>query len=486
MFCLIVKGDIDTETNTGAMRSDWEHVQSLARELGNKKWQYRALAQLGIAAFYDGDLEGSRTRVGTALAAATDAGDIGAQIRILTIVARGLVQSKMFEQALASAENIVKLAAHTPDAGYQFSAKELCIEAFIGLRRFDAAQKIADEALKRATEAGRVSHQGSILYLAADIAFAQSDHERAIAILKQAIDLGKSAGLTRLLADTYARATEIYRKTGDLAAAEDAAASAAASTQACGDMWAVPQRLQELAELHLARGRYQDADGVYDRAETFLDAMIGSVSTVMDKTAIITASSQIYAQHFALVAQRFDDPVKAYSIIEQVRGRVASDLLASGTVSTPEAKGVERAISQLRLKLMSTRSTNELRSLRDQILMVEQTRWVNSGVTMLKRGLRENIGIEQVQKVLPASAVLLEYVLAEPNSYCLAISGLSRRLIPLTGKSKIETLVSAYLKAVKAKKPAVAEARSLYDSLLRPIREAVQKSTLIVVRDGSA
>src|SRR5581483_4688913 len=186
------------------------------------------------------------------------------------------------------------------------------------------------------------------------------------------------------------------------------------------------------------------ADGVYDRAETFLDAMIGSVSTVMDKTAVITASSQIYAQHFALVAQRFDDPVKAYSIIEQVRGRVASDLLASGTVSTPEAKGVERAISQLRLKLMSTRSTNELRSLRDQILMVEQTRWVNSGVTMLKRGLRENIGIEQVQKVLPASAVLLEYVLAEPNSYCLAISGLSRRLIPLTGKSKIETLVSAY------------------------------------------
>ena len=40
MFCLIVKGDIDTETNTGAMRQDWEQVQILARDLGDTKWQY--------------------------------------------------------------------------------------------------------------------------------------------------------------------------------------------------------------------------------------------------------------------------------------------------------------------------------------------------------------------------------------------------------------------------------------------------------------
>ena len=60
MFCFIVKGDIDTETNTGAMRQDWEQVQTLARDLGDMKWQYRALAQLGIAAFYDADLETAR------------------------------------------------------------------------------------------------------------------------------------------------------------------------------------------------------------------------------------------------------------------------------------------------------------------------------------------------------------------------------------------------------------------------------------------
>jgi len=43
---------------------------------------------------------------------------------------------------------------------------------------------------------------------------------------------------------------------------------------------------------------------------------------------------------------------------------------------------------------------------------------------------------------------------------------------------------AAYLKAVKAKLPATTEARNLYDALVRPIPEAPQKQSLIIVRDG--
>ena len=42
MFCLIVKGDFDGESDTPAMRRDWTEVASLAQALGNPKWQYRA------------------------------------------------------------------------------------------------------------------------------------------------------------------------------------------------------------------------------------------------------------------------------------------------------------------------------------------------------------------------------------------------------------------------------------------------------------
>src|SRR6202044_3795053 len=152
MFCFIVKGDIDTETNTGAMRQDWVQVQTLAQELGNTKWQYRALAQLGIAAFYDADLETARKDAGTALAEATKAGDIGAQIRILTILASGLFESKMYEQALAFVENAIKIATGTPDAGDQFPTQELRIDVLIGLKQFNAAERVDQEFLGRARE----------------------------------------------------------------------------------------------------------------------------------------------------------------------------------------------------------------------------------------------------------------------------------------------------------------------------------------------
>ena len=64
LFALIVKGDIDAEIDTAAMRRDWQEVQALARELGDSKWTYRSLAMLGVAAFYDGDMETARKSAG--------------------------------------------------------------------------------------------------------------------------------------------------------------------------------------------------------------------------------------------------------------------------------------------------------------------------------------------------------------------------------------------------------------------------------------
>jgi CHAT domain-containing protein len=448
------------------------------------KWQYRALAQLGIAAFYDADLETAGKNVGTALAAATKARDAGAQIRFLTILAHGFVESKMYEQALAYIENAIKIATATPDTGYQFPAQEIRIAALIGLKQLDTAQQVVAEFLTRARETRRSVHEATALVFAADVALARNDRQAALATLQQAIDLGETAGLPRVLAAVYSRAAEIHRESGDLEKAERSAELAAASTQASGDVWAVPLRLQALAELQVARRRYTEADRVYDRAEAFLDSMIGKVSTALEKTAVITASSQIYSQHFALIAEQLNDPQKAYAIIEQVRGRVATDLLAAGSVASSAAKKTERTISQLRLNLMTARSTDEVRSLRDQIFMMEQARWVTPGVSVLKTKSRETVGIEQLQQALSPSAMLLEYVIADPNSYCLTISRTGFRIVRLGNKVRIEALVSAYLKAVKAKLPAVTEARTLYDALLLPIPEATQKDSLIIVRDG--
>jgi CHAT domain-containing protein len=271
---------------------------------------------------------------------------------------------------------------------------------------------------------------------------------------------------------------------GGLENAERFADLSSAATQASGELWAVPQHLQTLAELQIARGRYQEADRSYDRAEAFLDSMIGNASTLLEQTAVITASSQIYSQHFALIADRFNNPQKAYAIIEQVRGRAAADLLASRMTTPSAAKTIERAVSRLRLQLMAAQSTHDVASLRDEIFMEEQARWVTPGASVLQANSRETVAVEQLQKRLPASTVLLEYVMADPNSYCLAISASGSRIVHLGSKARIDALVRSYLKSVKARLPAIREARSLYDALLRPIAETTQKGTLIIVPDG--
>jgi len=243
-----------------------------------------------------------------------------------------------------------------------------------------------------------------------------------------------------VLADGNALATEIYRRAGDLDKAEHSAELAAAATQASGDLWAVPQRLQAVAELQIARGQYADADRVYDRPEAFVDSMIGKATTVLEKTAVITASSQIYSKHFSLVADHFGDRKKAYSIIEHVRGRVAADLLAAGASSTPAAKNTEHTIAQLRLKLMAAGSTDQVRELRDQIFIAEQARWITPEVSLFKTKSPEAFEVEQVQRTLPVSVLLLEYVLADPSSYCVAITRDASRIVRLKSKVEIDRL----------------------------------------------
>ena len=61
------------------MREDWEQVLALATELNDSKWQNRASAQLGLAAFYDGNADAAASAVAKAVQIANKTGDVGGQ-----------------------------------------------------------------------------------------------------------------------------------------------------------------------------------------------------------------------------------------------------------------------------------------------------------------------------------------------------------------------------------------------------------------------
>jgi len=50
---------------------------------------------------------------------------------------------------------------------------------------------------------------------------------------------------------------------------------------------------------------------------------------------------------------------------------------------------------------------------------VEQAQWITPEISILKAQSHDPVSMEQVQRSLDPSAVILEYVVADPRSYCL-------------------------------------------------------------------
>lgn len=319
---------------------------------------------------------------------------------------------------------------------------------------------------------------------AAEIALARGDVTNAVAQLEESVEICKKAGFQQLEAQPEEILAEIYQQSGDLTKAEEFASQAAAATQASGDKWSVPERLKTVAELQVRQGKFVDADRTYDRAAAFIDTGLANASSVLEKNALIKPSSDLYAEHFSLVASKLHDPVKAYRIVEQVRGRVIADLLMAGSVNSPAARTAEYKISQLQLKLASAASTEDVHRIRDQIFSLQESRWITPDVNILKRRSPETAKLQLVQQDLDNDTAILEYVLGQQQSYCFVISRDSYRIVPLAAEPEIDTAVARYLIAIKNKLAAHGPAKRLFDLLLGPISEAQRKHKLVIVRDG--
>jgi CHAT domain-containing protein len=485
LFCLIVRGDIDGEIDAVPMRRDWEAALSIAQTLGDKKWENRASGEIGFALFLAGDVTTARQKVTAALIGATMLQDAGAQIRYLAAIGHGFVQLGSYEDAMGYFDKALKIAAAIPDAGYQFVVNEGRLQAFRSMGKLDAAQELADDIIAHARAKQKHVKETQALITASTVATAKKDDAKAVEDLQDAIELAQKGGFTRLLADAQFYLEDIYRKRGDLPKAESLAAAAAEGTQSSGDIYLLPYRLQALAQLQASQGKYREASETYDRASDILDSMIGNVTSAQAKLGLITSMSAIYSEHFTLVASHLNNTSKAFSVLEHARGRVTTDLLMSGRPpDSPKELKIEKQIARLNLELTKAKSSGEVRKIRDEIFLVEEARWLAPGSNPWKARPWETIPLERVRNSLSPNQMMLEYVLAEPQSYCLAITKDFARIVPLASRADIDNLVSTYLKSLKTKGTSKQEGARLYTMLLKGIPEVSTKVRLIVVPDG--
>src|SRR5713226_6080037 len=484
MFCLIVKGDFDGESDTPAMRRDWTEVVSLARALGNTKWEYRAQGQLGFADFHDGDLPGAQRNVAQALIGATKTGDIGGEIFYLSATAYGLTKQGMNDQAIQYADRAIAIADANPDAGYPIIAHQARLLAMVQAGQVSAAQEELNRLLNRPEAQASDDQLSELNSTASQIARSQGDMPGAIAYLTEALRHAEAIDNKNAIPQFQSELSYLYRLTGNLSQAEVLARRAAESAQTLGYVPLIPKLLNVLAQIQISQKEYVEADQTYDRAAAIQDVMIGNADSPLGKTALIKGAGDLYAKHFGLIAEHGGDPAKAFTVVEQARGRVMTDLLISGDKTSPESLATEKNLARLRLQLSKAHSDKDIKKLRDQIFLAEQSRSVTPELSILKAREHQVITSRQLQDSLSNSEALLEYVVDDPASYCLVITRTSIRIVKLPAREAFSTLVIAYLDKLKAKERADDEARHLYDVLLRGLPGLEGAKQFIIVRDG--
>jgi len=383
-------------------------------------------------------------------------------------------------------ERAIRIAEADKDCGLPFMAYEGKAQALVAIGRPNDARSVLQDALAKARSQQKQGHEAQLLIVLGKLAAQSGNQQEAIADLEDAGRLAARVQFYRMDADAMFELAKLYRDSGDLATADARATQGLAASQQVGDRYYVPRNLTISADLKARRGRIAEAKALYRHAEDVIDGMLGGDDSYWN-SSIAAAMSQTYLQHFELVAKE-GDTVGAFQILERVRGRTLASALADRNAAprsgSTEAATLDSYVANTQTRLMQTNSPVEREQLLDALAEYEwrlRLAW-NEGD---QRFPIDPAPLSQVQESLKLDETLLEYVLAEPNSFCISVTRttLSLRVLP-AGRKEIETLVQRYVDDVRAKKTSPEEAKQLYAFLVQPIPGTSTGKRFIVVPDG--
>lgn len=490
LWCLIAKGYTDIEIDYRATKKDWLEAQQLANELGQKQWVTRASGELGLVAFLEGNPGRAARLLGGALLSTMASGDVGGQIRFLELLGRGFEEVNRHAEALRFFDRAIKLAESEKDSGLPFMAYEGKAQALIATGKADDAKKVLEDALTKARSQQKRGHEAQLLILLGNVAAQTGDKELAIADLENAGQFATTVQFYRMEADAMFELAKLYRDDGDLATADARATQGLAASQRVGDRYYVPRNLTVLAALKAQRGRIDEAGALYDQAEDVIEGMLISVDEPYWNSSVAAAMSQTYLQHFELVARNGNVP-EAFRVLERVRGRTLAWALenrkAFATSESDQTASLETNVAGLQARLMQTSSAAEREQLLDQLVEFERRlglAWTR-GDAANQRLPVQPASLNTVQRDLNPDEILLEYVLDDPNSYCVAVSrsGAFVRVLP-SGRKEIEKLAQSYIDEIRARASGTNVSKRLYELLVKSIPETANNSRFLIAPDG--
>ena len=492
--CLIVRGDVNLEIDAPAAKDDWETALEIAKSIGDRKWQSRAIGELGMIAFLLGDASAARLQVGQALMNAKTIGDVGAEIRYHAAIATGLHLSQEYEQALRYFDLALNLAAKHPETGFQYISYWGKAKALMGLKRFQEAEELIRDSLRQAEADDRRVKKVQMLLAASDLARTLGKRDEALAYLQEALPIAEQGGFRRFLAEIYFDLADIYQRANNIRDAEAYASRAVTISEEVGDTFLLPSQLLVLANLKQAEGRRDEALQILERATDVVEGLLVNIPTPDHAATLIRAMSRIYVKHFELAAtdQKLVD--YAFAVLERARGRVLRDVIEQ--VSASELSGrrseeyirLQRQLSRLQRSLLKLRNPKEREMALQQIWEVEQ-HLIGAEVQIRTwKGPRSQaISLEALRAGLMADQVLVEYVWGEQRVYAMTISRNEARITPLAERAHVERLLAAYFELLQAgsESPRTRKAgNSLYRGIVAPLRLPASTKKIVIVPDG--
>jgi CHAT domain-containing protein len=490
LWCLAAKGYTDLEINPVSAKRAWTEAQGIAQMLGEAKWEARAKGELGFVAFLEGDSRRAAIMVGDAFLSAKASGDVGGQVRLLEMLGNGFNEAKRYGEALAFFERAIKTSNSNPDAGFPFMAYEGESQALAAQGKMSEAVDKLKRALTIARANQKRGHEAMILLSLGELALQTGDRQTAKTYLEQTGDIARKYSFYRTEGQAMIDLAGLYRDAGDLKSAEERASIGVDASRRVGDRYYLPRDLTVLADLKARRGVLSEAEALYQNAEDVIDGMLVNLHEAYWSSSLAGSMSETYLHHFELEA-REGSVDRALNVLERVRGRTAAALLENkvrfGVNESNDVRALEDTVSDLQLQLMRSGDAKERAGLLDQLVEYERRlEWTRTERRDSKPGwLEKPSSLKEIQASLGANEVVLEYVLSEPNSYCVWISKTKAGLEVLPdGRRRIEELTSQYLAEVRAKRDNDVLGKQLHSVLLGALPAETNHERLIVVPDG--
>jgi CHAT domain-containing protein len=488
--CLTVKGIVDLNTNTIDAERDWTEALAVAKSLHDAVWEARATGWLGIVDFVNGNTSGAGAKVIGAITKSMWHHDLGAEVVFLTYLADGLTEDGMASRGLEAANRALALVKSNPDAPYPYRTDISKIGALAALHRYDEARALIATALAHARAENILGAEADLLREAGELEQQAGNQKLAMHYFRQTAAVAGEAHLPRIVGESMFRLSDLYRKVGNLPAAEQCIGQGIEAVRQVEAPYELPHYLAVEAELKAAHGEYKEADSLFSQASDLVTGMLMTVPTPMLEGALLGTMSEIYVEHFELAATKLKDDDEAFQIVERARGRAMADALHEQKLLHAEAESDTNPVL--------ARITDLQRQLRQQQTPAERARLL-AGLDEAEAQLAgseyehhqfqklvpsQPIGLSEFERTLAPDEVVLEYVLANPHSFCLVIRHDGATVQTLPSQRQIAAIIDRYLPAIRAKRPANRYGRELYTRLLKTCLQGLGQKRLIIIPDG--